>query len=69
MRGHSLCFSAEWEAIVKIAFVDEKKLLDAMQSCDANLTNEERERQRFLPPKVCFRHSGNAILRSQLSCP
>lgn len=42
----------EWEAVVKILFVDEQRLLSAMAPFDKDLTNEERERQRRLPSQV-----------------
>ncbi|KAL8837286.1 MAG: hypothetical protein Q9170_002581 [Blastenia crenularia] len=37
----------EWEAVVKIAFIDEKRLLDAMRTKDHLLSQEERERNDF----------------------
>ncbi|KAG0744718.1 hypothetical protein G6F57_009444 [Rhizopus arrhizus] len=36
-----------WEAIVKIPFIDEKRLLDAMKSREHRLTKDEREMARF----------------------
>lgn len=37
----------DWEAVVKIPFIDEKRLLDAMRPRDAWLTEEERARNEF----------------------
>jgi 5'-3' exoribonuclease 1 len=37
----------DWEAVVKIPFIDEKRLLDAMATKDGQLTSRERERNRF----------------------
>ncbi|KAI8977920.1 exoribonuclease 1 [Pilobolus umbonatus] len=37
----------EWEAIVKIPFIDEQRLLDAMKSREHRLTKEEREMARI----------------------
>ncbi|KAI5988596.1 exonuclease II [Pisolithus albus] len=37
----------EWEAIVKIPFIDQKRLLSAMTSCEHRLTKEERQRNQF----------------------
>ncbi|KAI4097427.1 MAG: hypothetical protein LQ339_006745 [Xanthoria mediterranea] len=37
----------EWEAVVKIPFIDEKRLLSAMKTKDALLSKEERERNDF----------------------
>jgi 5'-3' exoribonuclease 1 len=34
----------DWEAIVKIPFIDEKRLLDALNAREAQLSQEERER-------------------------
>uniref|UniRef100_A0AAG5CS45 Uncharacterized protein n=1 Tax=Anopheles atroparvus TaxID=41427 RepID=A0AAG5CS45_ANOAO len=34
----------EWEAVVLIPFIDEKRLLKAMHLCDAFLTDEEKQR-------------------------
>lgn len=33
-----------WEAVVLIPFIDEKRLLEAMEPCDAFLTDEEKQR-------------------------
>lgn len=41
-----------WEAVVKIPFIDEKKLLEALHRRENMLTNEERERNRHAPPKI-----------------
>lgn len=37
----------DWEAIVKIPFIDEKRLLEAMNNREQRLTKEERERTKF----------------------
>ena len=37
----------EWEAVVKIPFIDEKRLLPAMQTKDHLLTQDERARNEF----------------------
>ncbi|KAL0953086.1 hypothetical protein HGRIS_004359 [Hohenbuehelia grisea] len=37
----------DWEAIVKIPFIDEKRLLKAMQSREHRLTNAEKQRNSF----------------------
>jgi len=38
---------ADWEAVVKIPFIDEKRLLKAMSSYEKQLTKEERKRNSF----------------------
>ena len=37
----------EWEAVVKIPFIEEKRLLTAMRSKEAQLTDDERGRNEF----------------------
>ncbi len=37
----------DWEAVVKIPFIDEKRLLSAMKTKDALLTEDERARNEF----------------------
>ncbi|GAA6013539.1 hypothetical protein JCM8202_000722 [Rhodotorula sphaerocarpa] len=37
----------EWEAVVKIPFIDEKRLLTTMKAREPRLTNEERARNSF----------------------
>jgi len=37
----------EWEAVVKIPFIDEKRLLDAMKTKDMHLTTDEKVRNEF----------------------
>ncbi|KAI6039713.1 exonuclease II [Pisolithus marmoratus] len=37
----------EWEAIVKIPFIDQKRLLRAMSTCEHRLTKEEQQRNQF----------------------
>ncbi|XP_036218346.2 5'-3' exoribonuclease 1 [Bactrocera oleae] len=39
----------EWEAVVLIPFIDEKRLLDAMRACEKNLTPAEVKRNRHGP--------------------
>ncbi|GMM27627.1 chromatin-binding exonuclease [Martiniozyma asiatica (nom. inval.)] len=39
--------TASWEAVVLLSFVDEKRLLEAMASCDEKLTPEEKKRNSF----------------------
>ncbi|KAM7349373.1 5'-3' exoribonuclease pacman isoform 1-T2 [Cochliomyia hominivorax] len=39
----------EWEAVVLIPFIDEKRLLEAMSACDQNLTPSERKRNQHGP--------------------
>lgn len=37
----------EWEAVVKIPFIDEKRLLEAMKTIDSQLSEAEKERNEF----------------------
>ena len=37
----------EWEAVVKIPFIDEKRLLSAMQTRESHLSDDERQRNEF----------------------
>lgn len=37
----------DWEAVVKIPFIDEKRLLDAMKTYEHRLTKEEKKRAKF----------------------
>ncbi|KAK3912768.1 5'-3' exoribonuclease 1 [Frankliniella fusca] len=39
----------DWEAVVLIPFIDEKKLLSAMVSCEDRLTDDEKKRNKFGP--------------------
>ncbi|XP_062988229.1 5'-3' exoribonuclease 1 isoform X2 [Elgaria multicarinata webbii] len=41
----------EWEAVVLIPFIDEKRLLEAMETCNKLLTAEEKQRNRH---SECF---------------
>ncbi|XP_055541135.1 5'-3' exoribonuclease 1 isoform X2 [Wyeomyia smithii] len=52
-----------WEAVVLIPFIDEKRLLNAMEPCDAFLTDEEKERNVH-GPMLLFQYdsSGSALL-------
>ncbi|XP_032782787.2 5'-3' exoribonuclease 1 isoform X1 [Daphnia magna] len=42
----------EWEAVVLIPFIDEKRLISAMKDCDSRLSEEERNRNRHGPMQV-----------------
>lgn len=52
-----------WEAVVLIPFIDEKRLLKAMEPCDAFLTDEEKQRNVH-GPMMMFQYdeSGSAFL-------
>ncbi len=39
--------TADWEAVVKISFVDQKRLIEAMAPYDAKLSPEEKKRNSF----------------------
>lgn len=39
--------TADWEAVVKLSFVDEKRLIEAMAPYDAKLSPEEKKRNSF----------------------
>ncbi|CAG9863353.1 unnamed protein product [Phyllotreta striolata] len=41
-----------WEAVVKIPFIDEKLLLNAMSTCNDNLTEDEKQRNSHGPMLV-----------------
>lgn len=41
----------EWEAVVLIPFIDERRLLEAMEACNKRLTEEEKTRNRH---SECF---------------
>lgn len=41
-----------WEAVVKIPFIEEKRLLEALHRRENLLTSEERERNCHAPPKI-----------------
>ncbi|XP_053565993.1 5'-3' exoribonuclease 1 isoform X2 [Bombina bombina] len=43
----------EWEAVVLIPFIDEKRLLDAMEPCNKCLTEEEKSRNQH---SECFKY-------------
>ncbi|KAI8034695.1 hypothetical protein M5D96_012518 [Drosophila gunungcola] len=49
----------DWEAVVLIPFIDERRLLSAMVPCEALLTNSERERNRHGPMYV-YNHSAES---------
>ncbi|XP_023568734.1 5'-3' exoribonuclease 1 isoform X2 [Octodon degus] len=44
----------EWEAVVLIPFIDEKRLLGAMESCNHALKEEERKRNRHSECLMCW---------------
>lgn len=57
-----------WEAVVKIPFIDEKRLLEALHRRENMLTKEERERNRHAPPKI-FCYDLNFIHKYPSSMP
>ncbi|XP_076986423.1 5'-3' exoribonuclease 1 isoform X2 [Tamandua tetradactyla] len=44
----------EWEAVVLIPFIDEKQLLEAMESCNHSLKKEERKRNQHSECLMCW---------------
>nr|XP_023476815.1 5'-3' exoribonuclease 1 isoform X1 [Equus caballus] len=44
----------EWEAVVLIPFIDEKRLLEAMETCNHSLKKEERKRNRHSECLMCW---------------
>ncbi|KAM6160481.1 5'-3' exoribonuclease 1 isoform 5-T5 [Erethizon dorsatum] len=44
----------EWEAVVLIPFIDEKRLLEAMETCNHSLKEEERKRNRHSECLMCW---------------
>ena len=42
----------EWEAVVLIPFIDEKRLISAMIDCELRLSEEEKSRNRHGPMQV-----------------
>ncbi|XP_012502897.1 PREDICTED: 5'-3' exoribonuclease 1 isoform X2 [Propithecus coquereli] len=44
----------EWEAVVLIPFIDEKRLLEAMESCNHSLKKEERKRNQHSECLMCW---------------
>ncbi len=42
----------EWEAVVLIPFIDEKRLISAMNDCESRLSAEEKNRNRHGPMQV-----------------
>ncbi|XP_006869917.1 PREDICTED: 5'-3' exoribonuclease 1 isoform X2 [Chrysochloris asiatica] len=44
----------EWEAVVLIPFIDEKRLLEAMESCNHSLKKEERKRNQHSECLKCW---------------
>lgn len=57
-----------WEAVVKIPFIDEKRLLDALHRRQNLLTDEERERNCHGPPKL-FSYDVNFVHTYPSSMP
>ncbi|XP_060690491.1 5'-3' exoribonuclease 1 isoform X2 [Hemiscyllium ocellatum] len=54
----------EWEAVVLIPFIDEKRLLTAMEPCNSDLSEEEKQRNRhsncvkfWWDEKIVFKYS------------
>ena len=45
----------DWEAVVCIPFIDEKRLTATIATCDDKLTDYERQRNRHVPPTVFSR--------------
>ncbi|KAM5292537.1 5'-3' exoribonuclease 1 isoform 2-T2 [Ctenodactylus gundi] len=43
----------EWEAVVLIPFIDEKRLLEAMETCNHSLKKEERKRNQHSECLMC----------------
>ncbi|KAL8953774.1 MAG: hypothetical protein Q9222_000391 [Ikaeria aurantiellina] len=58
----------EWEAVVKIPFIDEKRLLDAMRTKDHLLSEEERQRNDF-GVTLKFTYSADADFTLMSSLP
>lgn len=57
----------EWEAVVKIPFIDEKRLLAAMKRKDSLLSEEESKRNEFgVTIKFCFSPNVDMIYPSSL---
>ncbi|XP_008065493.1 5'-3' exoribonuclease 1 [Carlito syrichta] len=44
----------EWEAVVLIPFIDEKRLLEAMETCNHSLKREERKRNQHSECLMCW---------------
>jgi len=42
----------EWEAVVLIPFIDEKRLISAMKDCESRLSDIEKNRNRHGPMQV-----------------
>jgi len=49
----------DWEAVVLIPFIDERRLLAAMRPCEVLLSEAERERNRHGPMYI-YRHSSES---------
>ncbi|KAL5525520.1 hypothetical protein ACEPAG_6856 [Sanghuangporus baumii] len=58
----------EWEAVVKIPFIDEERLLKAMSSREHRLTEEERRRNSF-GTSTLFRYNPGQPIFYQSSLP
>lgn len=56
----------EWEAVVLIPFIDEKRLLSAMAKCDSELTPEEKARN-IHGPMLVYTYSNTS--QGQLQAP
>ncbi|OAA67002.1 exonuclease [Niveomyces insectorum RCEF 264] len=58
----------EWEAVVKIPFIDESRLLAAMAPKNALLTDEEKERNEFgVPIEFTFQPDADFVYPSSLT--
>lgn len=60
----------DWEAVVLIPFIDEKRLLSAMIPCEEKLTEDERNRNKFGPMlQYTFSENSLGIQSFTSSCP
>ncbi|XP_053528818.1 5'-3' exoribonuclease 1 isoform X1 [Artibeus jamaicensis] len=48
----------EWEAVVLIPFIEEKRLLEAMETCNHGLTEKERKRNQHSECLMCWYDAG-----------
>lgn len=60
----------DWEAVVLIPFIDEKRLLSAMIPCEEKLSEDERNRNKFGPMlQYTFSENSLGIQSFTSSCP
>ncbi|KAB1283303.1 5'-3' exoribonuclease 1 [Camelus dromedarius] len=52
----------EWEAVVLIPFIDEKRLLEAMETCNHSLKKEERKRNQHSECLMCWYDSDTEFI-------